>query len=73
MDEDNINKSENNILRQKIKEMMEQAKTYGLVKEPTPEFYRKTKLFEKYIEDGEKFSLDDKDMLKFIMDNRELF
>jgi len=76
MDEDvnKINKSGNNILRQKIKDMMEKAKTYGFITEPKPEIYHKTKLFEKYIEDGEKFSIDDdKAMLKFIMDNRELF
>jgi len=74
MDEDNnIIKSGNNILRQKIKDMMERAKTYGLVTEPRPNFYRKTKLFEKYLEDGEKYCIDDKIMLKFIMDNHELF
>jgi len=69
-----INKSENNILRQKIKRMMERAKTYGFVTEPEPEVYRRTELFEKYLEDGAKFSIDDdKAMLNFIMDNRKLF
>lgn len=69
-----IDKSGNNILRQKIKDMMEKAKTYGLVTEPRPNFYRKTKLFEKYIEEGAKIGIDDDEgMLNFIMDNRKLF
>lgn len=69
-----VNKSENNILRQKIKRMMERAKTYGFVTESRPEFYQKTELFKKYLEDGEKFSIDDDEaMLKFLLDNHELF
>lgn len=53
---------------------MERAKTYGFVTEPRPEFYQKTELYDKYIEDGAKFSIDDdKAMLNFIMDNRKLF
>jgi len=63
-----------NILNQKLKGMMERLKAYGFVTEPTPEIYRKTKLFEKYYEEGERFSLDnDEDILKFITDNNELF
>ena len=76
MDEDvnKIDKSGNNILRQRIKEMMEKAKTYGFVTEPRPEFYKKTELFDKYYEEGAKFSIDDDEaMLKFIIDNHELF
>lgn len=63
-----------NILSQKIKEMMERAKTYGFVTEPMPEFYKKTELFDKYLEEGAKFSIDDdKEMLKFVLDNNKLF
>jgi len=63
-----------NILNQKLKGMMERLKAYGFVTEPTPEFYQKTKLFEKYFDDGERFSLDnDEDILNFITDNNELF
>ncbi len=76
MDEDinKIDKSGNNILRQKIKGMMEIAKTYGLVTEPTPNFYKKTELFDKYYEEGAKISIDDDEgMFNFIMDNHKLF
>lgn len=53
---------------------MERAKTYGFVTEPTPEFYKKTELFDKYCEEGAKFSIDDdEEMLKFVLDNSELF
>jgi len=63
-----------NILNQKLKGMFERLKAYGFVTEPRPEFYQKTKLFEKYFDDGERFSLDnDEDILNFITDNYELF
>ena len=72
--DDNIIKSENNILRQKIKGIYERLIAYGFFIEIKPEVYQKTEIFDKYIEDGVKFDLeDDEDIMKFILDNHELF
>jgi len=53
---------------------MTRLKVYGFVTEPRPNFYQKTELFEKYLKEGEKFSIDDDEaMIDFLVDNYELF
>ncbi len=72
--DNNIIKSENNILRQKIKGIYERLIAYGFFIEIKPEVYQKTEVFDKYLKDGAKFDLEeDEELMKFLLDNHELF